>query len=503
MSAAQPGLKPIGGRSLASNTVWNVLGQLLPMAAALAAVPPLVNGLGVPRFGVLSLTLVVIGYFGLLDLGIGSALTKMVADHVGARREAEAVPLAWTSLFLMLIFGAIGALAMLALSPWLVHRILKVPASLQDETLRAFYLISLSVPWVTLTSGLRGILEGLQRFRTANLIRIPMSIFSYAGAVSVLPFSRSLVWVVAVLALSRVVGCLVYLWACLQAWPGLRQRVALEPRLVRPVVIFGGWMTVSNVINPILVYADRFVVGAMVSVALTAFYTVPFDIVVRLLVIPGAIAGVLFPAFALNLAQDPFRAQVLFSRSLKYIFLSAFPIALVAVTLAPEALQLWLGASFAEKSTPVLRWLAAGMFVNSLAHIPFALVQSAGRPDITAKLHLLELPVYLGAVWALTKSRGIEGTAIAWAGRLTLDTLLIAFVMDRVLWPHKKSLLKIGAAAGGGLLLLGLATLPGTVAMKLGFLGLILTGFVLTAWFLVLNREERVFLLAPRDTERL
>ncbi|HEY6972408.1 MAG TPA: flippase [Candidatus Angelobacter sp.] len=503
MSAAQPGPKLIAARSLAGNTVWNLLGQLLPMAAALVAVPPLVSGLSVPRFGVLSLILVVIGYFGLLDLGIGSALTKMVADHVGARRETETVPLVWTSLFLMLLLGALGGLGVLALSPWLVHRVLKVPPSLQDETLRAFYLMSLSVPSVTLTSGLRGILEGLQRFRAANLIRIPMSIFSYAGALLVLPFSRSLVWVVAVLALSRAVGCLIYLWACLRAWPGLRGRLALEPRLVRPVVIFGGWMTVSNVINPILVYADRFVVGAMVSVTLTAFYTVPFDVVVRLLVIPGAIAGVLFPAFAFRLAQDPYRAEVLFSRSLKYIVLSAFPVALIAVTLAPEGLQLWLGASFTEKSTPVLRWLAAGVFVNSLAHIPFALVQSAGRPDITAKLHLLELPLYLVAVWALTRTMGIEGTAIAWAGRLTLDTLLIAFVIDRVLWPHKKSLLKIGAVAGGGLLLLGLATLPATLTMKLTFLGLILTGFVLTAWFLVLNREERVFLVTPRNTERL
>ena len=50
------------------------------MAVGVAAVPPLVRLLGVDRFGVLALAWIIVGYFSLFDLGMGRALTKLVAD---------------------------------------------------------------------------------------------------------------------------------------------------------------------------------------------------------------------------------------------------------------------------------------------------------------------------------------------------------------------------------------------------------------------------------------
>lgn len=470
------------GRLLASNTLWNLLGYFLPALVAVFVIPRLVIGLGLPRFGVLSLVWIVVGYFNLFDLGIGRALTKMVADKLGANEAAAIPPLVWTSLFLMFLLGACGSLVLLAISPWLVRSILKIPADLLGETLSSFYLMAISIPFITVTAGLRGVLEGLQRFRIVNLIRIPISVFSFVGPLVVLPFSRSLPWVVAVLILGRLAGCAAHLVACARILPAVFHKVVLERTLVKPVMMFGGWMTVSNVVNPILVYVDRFVIGTMVSVNAIAFYTAPFDMVVRLTVIPGAVAAVLFPAFAMSLVQDQPHTHLLLSRSVKYVFLAIFPITLMIVTLAPESLRFWLGPSFSQNSSSVLRWLCAGVLANSLAQAPFALVQSAGRPDITAKVHLIELPLYLFSVWLLTRNLGIEGTAIAWAGRLVLDTLLIAWVLQRVIWRESNSLVKLGLPMTAGLLLLYLGALPNTLSAKLAFLTASVPGLGLLAW---------------------
>jgi hypothetical protein len=62
VSVAKPIPNLISGRLLARNTIWNLFGQLFPMAVAVVAIPRLVRGLGVARFGVLSLAWIVVGY---------------------------------------------------------------------------------------------------------------------------------------------------------------------------------------------------------------------------------------------------------------------------------------------------------------------------------------------------------------------------------------------------------------------------------------------------------
>jgi O-antigen/teichoic acid export membrane protein len=496
--------KPIpnltSGRLLARNTIWNLLGQLFPMAVAVVAIPPLVRGLGVARFGVLSLAWIVVGYFSLFDLGIGRALTKLVADKLGANEEHAIPPLAWTSLLLLFLLGALGGLVAFAISPSLVHRALKVPLELQAETLRGFYLLALSIPIVITTSGLRGILEAQQRFRILNLIRIPMSIFSFAGPLLVLPFSHSLVPVISILVAGRIIGLAAHLLACFHAMPGLRHNFVLRRSTVMPVVKFGGWITVTNLIGPIMTSLDRFLVGALVSISAVAYYTVPFDMVTRLTIIPGAVAGVLFPAFAVSLAQDRDRTSLLIGRGIKYIFLAVFPIALAIVIFAPEGLQLWLGPAFSQNGASVLRWLAAGVFVNAIAYVPFTLIQSAGRPDIIAKLHVLaEAPLYLAALWLLTRKFGIEGTAIAATARLGLDAVILFFFSEGLL-PHRpKFLMKLGLTVGGALAVLGLATIPESLAMKAVFLGVGLLVFGVAGWLWALGPSERAFLAGTRS----
>jgi O-antigen/teichoic acid export membrane protein len=490
------------GRILARNTVWNLFGQLLPIVVGVVAIPPLMRSLGVDRFGVLSLAWIVIGYFSLFDLGMGRALTKLVADRISGNDEASIPPLVWTSLFLMLALGIIGGLTTLGVAPWLVYRALKVPSALQLETLRSFQLLAVSIPLVTLTSGLRGILEAQQCFRVLNFIRIPTSIFSFVGPLCVLPFSHSLVMVIVVLMIGRLLGALAHLVACFHTMPALRHNMAMRRSVVAPLIKFGSWMTVSNVIGPLMVYADRFIIGGLVSVSAVAYYTAPFDLVGRLSFIPVAVTGVLFPAFAASLASNRDRAAMLSARGVKYIFLVMFPIILATVTFAPDGLRLWLGPVFASHSQSVLQWLATGFFINALASVPFALLQGAGRPSLTAKLHMLELPLYMMAVWMLARRLGIEGVAIAWTARVVLDTVLLFFFANRMLRHPPRFLTKLAASTTACLTLLGVATLPRNLLEKAVFCLAALLVFAAGA-LVGMVPEERDFIQSLRRWKAL
>lgn len=477
--------------TLARNTVRNFIGQAAPILAAFFAIPLLIKGLGTERFGVLTLSWVVVGYGSLFDLGLGRALTQLVAKKLGMGQDQEASPLVWTSLFLMLILGLVGALVLILLSPVLVYTALRIPEALQLESLRTFYLVAVSIPVVISTASLRGILEVQQRFDLINRVRIPIGLFTYLGPLLVLPFSSSLIPVVGVLLVSRLLAWLAHLLLCFHVMPTLRHDISLQLAAAGPLLRFGGWMTVTNVVGPLLTSLDRFLIGGLISAAAVAYYTTPYEAVTKVWIVPGAAAGVLFPAFATSFVHDQERTALLFARGVKYVFLSLFPVTLVVITLAHEGLSLWLGVEFAQHSTRVLQWLALGVFLNSLGFIPFALVQGVGRPELTATLHLVELPVYLAVVWWLTKTYGIEGAAIAWVVRVAVDMAILFIIAGRLLPDTALSLRRVVAAMPLGLVLLAPAFFATGIAVKAAFLLLTLLAVIPIAWFLILSPNER------------
>jgi O-antigen/teichoic acid export membrane protein len=483
------------GKRLARNTVFNLIGLGAPLVVAIFAVPFLIGGLGTDRFGILTLVWAAIGYFGLFDLGLGRALTQIVAKTLGTDREQEIPTLVWTALFAMLVVGLLGTTVVFLLSRWLVMTTLKIPPGLQSETLDAFYLMALSVPLVVTTAGLRGVLDAHQRFGLANSVRIPMGVLIFLGPLLVLPFSRNLFLVATVLVVIRIIAWVAYMMLCFYVVPALRCRVRVKATMLRPLIQFGTWMTVTNIVGPLMVYLDRFLIGAVLSVSAVAYYATPYEVVTKLWIIPVAVVGVLFPAFSTSFVDDRGRTALLFDRGVKYVFLAMFPLTLLIVTLAYEGLDLWLGGKFAQNSTRVVQWLAVGVFINSLAHVAFSLVQGVGRPDITAKLHLIELPFYLISLWWLVATYGIEGAAIAWVVRIVIDTGFLFSIARRLLPTRESITLRTTVTIGTALLILVLAIFPVGIAMKGLFLLLIMPAFAMVAWFFILIAEERTLIL--------
>jgi len=481
------------GSTLARNSILNLIGQGAPLVAAIFAIPVLLGALGIDRFGVLSLAWVVIGYFSLFDFGIGRALTKAVADRLGNGQTADIPHQIWTALTIMLLLGAVGGVLLAVLASWLVYAVLKIPPVLGEETVGAFYLLAFSLPAVIATAGLRGVLEAYQRFGLVNALRIPMGIFTFAGPLLVLPFSQSLVAVVAVLVLGRVVGWAAHLYYCMRVVPALRHGMMFRREFLGPLLRFGGWLTVSNIVGPLMVYLDRFLIGALLSVAAVAFYTTPYEVVTKLLLIPAALTAVLFPAFASGIAARSPQVNDLFVGGVKAVFLLLFPLTLLFVAFSSEGLTLWLGGEFAANSGRVLQYLTAGIFLNCLAQVPFALIQAVGRPDISAKLHLAELPVYLVLLWLLTVRLGIEGAAIAWMLRAAVDMALLFFFSGRLFPDMAGRFYPMLAVLLAALATLAAAAISPSVAVR-GWVSVsVLCAFVILSWTVFLSLRERQF----------
>lgn len=58
---------------------------------------------------------------------------------------------------------------------------------------------------------------------------------------------------------------------------------------------YGGWVTISNIISPILASMDRFILSHIQGASKISFYTVPNELVTRLGIVPGSLGKAVFP----------------------------------------------------------------------------------------------------------------------------------------------------------------------------------------------------------------
>ncbi|MGO9062626.1 MAG: flippase [Candidatus Binataceae bacterium] len=481
---------------LVGNSLWNLAGDGLPMLVAVFCLPAIIHGMGKQRFGILAISWMVVGYLSLLDLGLGRALTKYLSEKIALQRREEISGLFWTAFLLMSIIGLVGMCALLCGNRLIVYRGFNVPVALRHETRLAFFAIALSLPALISAAALRGLLAAFQRFDLINAVRIPISVFSFVAPLLVLQFSHSLAVIVGVLVAGRVVAWLVQFFLCLQVVEALWSRPFLDYRYLLPMLSFGGWITSLSVIAPMLVYSDRFLIGTILSMSAVTYYSTPFEVVYKVQILPAAIAQVMFPAFSYSLTKNPQQVASLFERANKYALGLIFPFALLTAALAPQMLRLWLGPEFQRHSTVVTQCFAAGLLLSGVTYMPAALIQAAGRPDLYAKLVLFETPIYLPLVWFAVRRFGIDGAAIATVLRC-LANVIFCFLFTIKVAPGTALAVRRNASwMAGALCALALgATLPGGIATRAIFAVMMLTISALAAWKLVLDQEERGFLL--------
>ncbi|HJS83901.1 MAG TPA: oligosaccharide flippase family protein, partial [Acetobacteraceae bacterium] len=190
------------------------------------------------------------------------------------------------------------------------------------------------------------------------------------------------------------------------------------PRLFK----YGAWVSVSNVLSPILNSADQIMIGTLLGPTPVAHYAVPMNLAVRGQLVATSVARTLFPRMS---HLDAASARALASRAiiaLAYLFGAMCAAGIVFVG---SFLTLWVGSAFAAGSIHVGQILLIGAWVNGIAFIPFSLLQAQGRPDIVAKIHAAQFVPFLLLFFGMTKLFGLEGAAIAWTLRVAVDAVLL------------------------------------------------------------------------------
>lgn len=486
------------GARVMRNTGLTLASIGIPLCSAFLVMPELTRNLGAARFGLLGLAWALLEYFSLFDVGLGRATTKFVAERIAAR-STDLPQIILVSMASQLVLGGVAGLLLAVLAPLIVGHWLVVPADLVAEARTSFQLLALMLPFVLLSLGLRGVLEAAQRFDLSAAIRTPSSAATFLIPAIAAPLGAKLPAILLGLLAARIVTCGALVIGVRRALPGVRWSRPTQWRLPRALVSFGGWIAVSNIVSPILVYLDRFILGAVLGLGAVGLYTPAYELSARLLIVPGSLLTAMFPMVSAAAGEGTDRARLsrIFSLSVRNLLLLLAPAVVMLSIFAPDVLRLWLGREFANQSAVALRLLAIGVTINGISHVPCGYLQASGRPDIPAKFHLLELAIHFPLTWMLVSNLGITGAALAWTIRVTLDGILLFIASDRVLgmslWDvYRKrggrvSLAVLGLA--GTTVAISAARLPLAIAMALGCVALVL--FAVAVWWFVFEPPER------------
>jgi O-antigen/teichoic acid export membrane protein len=470
---------------------------VVPLAIAVIAIPVVARALGPGRFGLLGLAWATVEYLGFFDLGLSRATVRFVADAL-ARGARDLRQIVAVSVTIQVVLGGLAGLLVLTLAP-LVIQLLSIPPELRSEALATFRVVGANVAIVLSMNGLRGVLEGAQRFDYAVALKIPAAAAATAvpAAGAVMGASiPEILWMVFAARLLILVGLLTVVP---MAVTGFRWEGPREWHLLGTLFRFSGWLAVSAIANSVLVSFDRFALAALSGIAAVGFYTAPYEGAMRLLLIPHSIFAALFPALTTTetLGSRARTNQLMESALRQMTLLLGFAVVTVVV-LAPELLRLWIGETFAAEAGLALRILVVGVLLNALAHPPLVFLYAAGRPDIPAKFHLLELVFHVPLTLLLIRGFGIAGAALAWTIRVTVDSaaLMVASrrlggwrldVMARALWMRGLATLALFA----GVLAVAALTYRRNLLLAAALLLVAVTASVWAVWSRALTSQER------------
>jgi O-antigen/teichoic acid export membrane protein len=441
----------------------------------------------------------VLAYFVLFDLGVGRAVTKFVAELLAQNKFDELPTLIWTAWLVLALMGFVAGILLFALAPMLIASMRDLAPALQQEALHSFSIISISVPLLMLVPGLRGVLEAQGRFGLTNLVAVPGRIANYLVPLLSASLSPRLEFMVGSLVLCQLLTAVAYFLLAMRSIPRLWELRRVELGQAKRLIGFGAWLTVSAVLSPLMQYCDRFFIAAFISVSAVAYYTIPYDAISRLVILPEALSLAVFPVFSqLSSVGSQTESLRLLRTSATFILFTTTPLVLLMVALAREILQMWMGATFVSESATIFQIITVGvLLINSLGRIYTGWIHGDGNSKITATFHMIEAPLYLIGLLLLLTYFGLTGVALAGLLRVGLDTLLLGTYIQLRTREQSSGLIPlIRPALLGAVAVVAAAAISSitVLVLKLAAVALLLLLYIITSWHFALTATDKELL---------
>lgn len=420
--------------SFIRNIFWNFGGFSVSIFTALICIPIIISNIGVERFGILTLILAFVGFMNVFDFGLTRSITNSIVKYKDRKNKYMVLSVINSGVCMIIAISILIAIVSQIYMDKIVHSIFSVSDIFYHETTISLSIISISLPFVLLQTASVSILEAFGEFKTISLAKTPFSILMYVAPAGLSFLFPNLILITISICVIRIIMAISFFILqkkIINKYIGdanIGLRVFFNYNMMMELIKYGGWVSISNIVAPIMLYIDRFFVASIVGAGMVAYYTTPFEMISKMSVVSLSVSGVLFPVLAKNIKTDIALANTYYNKALLVIGLFlVFPVVFGSL-FSREIISLWINIDFAKQSWIVFCIFLCGFLVHGLIQPAYIWIQASGKPHITALAHLFDFALYLIYFPFLTKLYGINGAAISWLTRVVVSMITLHLI---------------------------------------------------------------------------
>jgi PST family polysaccharide transporter len=389
-----------------SGLFWMSLATGANVFALLLVLVVLARLLTPADFGLAAAALMVIGFAAIFaELGIGPAVVQ--------RQDLQPTHIR-TGFTLAVGLGVLFCGISWATAPWIADLF-----GLEELT-PILRLLSLVFPVQGLGVVAESLLQRELRFRCLAGLEAIAVVLGYGLVGITLAYLGFAAWALVGAYLAQMCLRTILLILCRPhaAWPLLNRQACVD------LAGFGGGYTAGRFSNYLAGQGENFVIGGWLGPVALGVYGRAYQLMAGPAVLFGNVLDrVLFPTMA-QVQDQPKRLADAYRRGSALIALVILPVSAIVVALAPEVIQVVLGAEWEAVTLP-LQILGVGMLFRTGCKISDALVRATGAVHRrmwrqTAYAIMVVVGAWIGQHW------GVEGVAIAVLATLALNFLLMA-----------------------------------------------------------------------------
>lgn len=430
-------------RRFVGSTTVNYLGQGFLLVLTFITAPYTVHHLGPELFGILALVQVTAGFAGLLNLGIGRALTKYVSELFWQGEFNQINRLFQTAWATCVLAGVVGLALLIGPRETIGRLFFRGGPEVNDAVIAfALYVAAFGLFTSMLLEAISALPAALQRFGICNAVNVLAGTVRCLGPVIVLACGLSIKAVLVVSLASNLLAVAVFAIVSRTLIPGLSLLPSFSWPAFRKLVTFSLPLLLSALFALVVTRVDRFILAYYLPLAAVTFYTLPYSISEKAAIGVANITSVVFPFTSeLNSMGAHDKVHELYLRSTKMLTLVTLPITALLMTIPGLILRYWLGPEYAAQGAVTLALLGAATFINAAGAVATVTSLGVGRAWMPATFAFASTAINLGSNLLLIPRYGINGAAFAsLLPQLLVTPLFVLMVTRTIRFPVRELL---------------------------------------------------------------